>query len=126
MDTQRADILLQEADQMVQDAGAEMNRSEEDAITHTVCFKSRQAIVNYLTVYLLNSNVRPADPPIMAALLDQCRSLDGRFDLLNIANIHCRFEDHDEEYCLNVDQVDYCLKVAEQARGIVKGTTPGY
>lgn len=126
MDTQKADILLQEADRMVQDAGEEMMRAAEDAITHSVCFKSRQAIINYLTVFLLNNGIRPADPPTMAALLDQCRSIDGRFDLINIDNIHCRFEAEDKEYCLSVKQVDECLRIANQAKGIVKGVTPGY
>lgn len=125
MDVQRAYILLEEADQMVQAAGEEMMRAEEDAITHAVCFKSRQAIINYLTVFLIKSGVAPIAPPTMAALLAQCQAIDGRFNLLNIDNIHCRFEAEDKDYCLSVDQVDECLRIANQASDIVKGMPPG-
>ena len=123
MDLQRVYILLEEADKMVQTAEEEMMRAEEDAVTHSVCFNSRQAIINYLTVFLLNKGIGPASPPTMAALFDQCRSVDSRFDLLSIENLHCRFEAKHEEYCLSVSQVDECLQIARQASKIVKGKT---
>jgi hypothetical protein len=118
--------LIQEADQMMQAARKESNRAEEDAITHTVCFQSRQSLINYLTAYLLQQQVKPQQPATMAGLLEQCRSLDGRFQLLDLSNIHCRFESYHQEYCLDNAQVDHCLEVAEQARGLVMDVAPGY
>ncbi|MCB0633729.1 MAG: HEPN domain-containing protein [Saprospiraceae bacterium] len=126
MDTYKVDELLQEADQLLQFAGEEMVRSEEDAITHTVCFHSRQAIINYLTAFLLSEGIQPEEPITMAGLLEECRSLDGRFELVDLNNIHCRLESHSQEYCLSVDQVDECIKIARQLRAIVNATTPGY
>lgn len=120
------DALLLEAERLLQFADEEMMRSEEDAITHTVCFHSRQAIINYLTAFLLAEGVQPDEPITMSGLLEECRTIDGRFELIDLNNIHCRFESHNEEYCLSVDQVDECIKIARQLRGIVTAVTPGY
>lgn len=120
------DELLQEADQLLQFAGEEMVRAEEDAITHTVCSHSRQAIINYLTAFLLSEGLQPDESVTMAGLLEACRTIDGRFDLIDLSNIHCRLESHSEEYCLSVDQVDECIKIARQLRGILTDVAPGY
>lgn len=126
MDTQHVSTLIREADRMLLAADQEMMRSEEDAITHTVCFHARQSLLNYLTVFLLNNGVRPEQPVTLAGLLAQCRNLDGRFDLISLENIHCRFESDHQDYCLSVDQVDECLQVAKQTREITLADAPGY
>ena len=120
MDVQRAYILLEEADQMVAAAAEEMMRAEEDVITHSVCFNSRQAIINYLTFFLLSNGIRPEEPSVMANLLAQCRGVDPRFRQLNIENIQCRFDVGEKEYCLSVPQVDECLNIARRASDLVK------
>ncbi len=126
MDKQDITTLIREADRMLQAADQEMMRSEEDAITHTVCFNARQSLINYLIVFLRNNGVLPEAPATMAGLLTQCRGIDGRFDLISLDNIHCRFESDHQDYCLSVDQVDECLVVAKQTRDIVLANTPGY
>ena len=121
-----AELLLREADQMLEAAQQEMNRSEEDTIAHTVCFNSRQSLLNYLTVFLLDNGVEPQDPATMAGLLEQCREVDSRFNLIQLDNIHCRFESDHQDYCLDVAQVDECFQVATLARGLVTASERKY
>lgn len=119
MNTMSAAHLIQEADQLLATAKKELNRAEEDAITHAVCFNSRQSIINYLSSFLLQNQVEIKQPATMASLRDQCRAVDTRFSILNLDNIHCRFESDHQEYCLDVAQVEECFQVADQARGLV-------
>jgi hypothetical protein len=121
MDMQRAYILLEEADKMLQSAEEEMMRAEEDVIAHSVCFNSRQAILNYLTFFLFSRGVRPETPITMAGLMEQCRAIDPRFENLSLANIQCRHDKDEKEYCLSTAQVGQCFKVAGQARSFIKG-----
>lgn len=97
-----------------------MMRAEEDVIAHSVCFNSRQAILNYLTFFLFSHGVRPEPPITMAGLMEQCRAIDSRFEDLSLASIECRHDKAEKEYCLSTDQVGLCFKVAEQARKFIK------
>ena len=94
MENKNPDILINEADQLLNTAIEEMQRAEEDVTAYTVSFNSRQSIINYLISYLSKNGVELKKPVTMAGLMDQCRAIDGRFDLIDISQIFCR---HDEE-----------------------------
>ena len=126
MQTQNVDILISEADQLLNTAEAELQRSEEDVTAYLVCHNSRQSINNYLVVYLLKNGVKLKQPVTMASLMDQCRAVDGRFDLIDISEIFCRHEESDEDYCLNIEKVSDCLRIAKQTRGIAINESPAY
>ena len=126
MQTQNVDILINEADQLLNRATEELQRSEEDVTAYLVCHNSRQSIKNYLAVYLIKNGTDLNQPVTMASLMDQCRSLDGRFDLIDISQIFCRHEEHDEDYCLNVEKVSDCMRIAKQTREIAVNESPAY
>ncbi len=126
MQTQNVDILIKEADQLLNTAEAELQRSAEDVTAYLVCHNSRQSINNYLVSYLIKNGVELKQPVTMASLMDQCRSLDGRFDLIDISEIFCRHEESDDDYCLNVEKVSDCLRIAKQTRGIAINESPAY
>ena len=126
MQGQNIDILIQEADQLLNSAINEISRSEEDVTTFMVCQNSRQSIINYLASYLIKNDVSLKEPVTLASLLSQCRDLDGRFDLIDISQIFCRHDEEDEEYCLNVQKVNSCLNVAKQTRVIALSEAPPY
>jgi hypothetical protein len=126
MQAQHPEILVSEANKLVKIAKQEMDRSAEDVIAHTVCFNARQAIINYLSSYLINSGEVIQKPVTMESLLIQCRALDGRFDQVDISSIDCRHETDSEEYCLSVGKVNECLKAALQTKGIVTDEAPPY
>lgn len=118
MQTQNVDILINEADQLLNTAVEELQRSEEDVTTFMVCHNSRQSIVNYLASHILKNGIVLKEPVTMASLMDQCRSLDDRFQLIDISQIFCRHDEDEDEYCLNVEKVSECLRIAKQIRGI--------
>lgn len=126
MEKQNVDVLITEADQLLERANEEIQRSEEDVIAYMVCHSSRQSIKNYLASFLINNGEAMKEPVTMASLMDQCRSIDGRFDLIDISPISCSHEVHDEDYCTNVNKVTECLQIAKQTRGIAINETPGY
>ncbi len=124
--TQNVDILINEADQLLNTAEEELLRSEEDVTAYMVCHNSRQSIINYLAAFLVRNGVEMKQPVTMASLMDQCRKLDGRFDLVDITQIYCRHDEDDEEYCLNVEKVRDCLRIAKQTRGFATSEAPAH
>ncbi|NBC09053.1 MAG: hypothetical protein GVY26_17830 [Bacteroidetes bacterium] len=121
-----ADMLVQEADKLVRFADEEIQRAEEDVITHSVCFNARQSIINYLASFLHRQGVEPVKPVTMAGLLEQCQNIDGRFNLIDISEFGCKHDDKPEAYCLGVDKVADCLRIAKQTRAIAVEAAPAY
>lgn len=121
MNNIRTGTLYAVADQLLQDAELEMDRSAEDVVTHLVCRNSRQSIENYLTGYLLDKLVSLPHPVTLAGLLEHCKTVDSRFADLDFTPIHCRFEEEDKDYCLATETVETCLRIARHAEQLVKG-----
>ncbi len=126
MEKQNVDVLLKEADQLLERASEEIQRSEEDVIAYMVCHSSRQSIVNYLASYLINYGEELKEPATMDTLIEQCRAIDGRFNLIDISPIACSNHEHDEAYCTNLNKVAVCLDIAKKTRSIVVSDNPGY
>ena len=118
MQTHSIDLLITEADQLLKTASDELFHSEEDVTAYVVCHNSRQSIINYLASYLLKNGIVLKEPVSMASLMEQCRTSDRRFNNIDISQIFCRHEENNEEYCLNVEKVTDCLRIAEQTRSI--------
>lgn len=111
--------LIHGAGQLLVLADEERNRAAEDTVNHMICHNSRQSIVNYLLGFLIVRGVHPVWPTTMARLLAQCQEVDESFKELDFSSIHCRFESHDRDYCLDKETVDECFKVAKQTEAIV-------
>ena len=126
MGKDRSDILYASAVELLAAAEHEQERSAEDVVTHLICTHSRLSLSNFLAGFLIRRQIPVHHPVSLVSLLDQCREIDSRFDQLDLSQIHCRFEKHDTDYCLGLDQVDECLKAAQQARDIVLTETPAY
>ena len=126
MDSKTPEILISEADRLLNFADKEMQRAEEDVATYTVCVNSRQSIINYLISFLMKNGEEPTKPVSLASLMNQCRSIDGRFDLIDTSPIYCSHDEDDEEFCLDVQKVDECIKVAKQTRAIALNESPAY
>lgn len=104
----------------------EMERSEEDVVTHLICTHSRLSLSNFLAGYLIRRGTAVHHPVTMASLLAQCSTLDARFESIDLSPIHCRFEPHDHTYCLGKEQVDACISIAQRVRDIVMTEPPAY
>lgn len=120
------DKLFALAEELLFSAERENERSEEDVVTHLICVNSRQSIEKFLTGYLLRELVAIDEPSTLASLLAQCKLLDARFDMLNLEEVHCRFDTDERNYCLEHYEVDACIKVAQNTRSIVMTSSPAY
>ncbi len=112
--------LFADADQLLMAADEEINRAEEDAVTHLICHNSRQSILQYLTGYLLDKAVHIPYPTTLDVLLEKCRALDDRFQHIDFSPITCRFDAEDKDYCLDFEKVDECFRIAQQTQALVK------
>lgn len=126
MGQDRSDILFTTARESLAQAEQEWERSEEDVVTHLICTHARLSLSNFMAGYLIRKGIAVHHPVTMASLLDQCRNVDARFEGIDLTPISCRFESHDKDYCLGRDQVDACMRIAQQVRAIVMTETPAY
>lgn len=120
MEDQFVKNLWDEADQLLMQADTELNRPEEDVVSPLVCNISRLAIRKYLTGYLMKNGIEPDIPTTMGSLLEQCCSHNRKFKDIDFSPINCHNEEHDNDYCLSVEEVGGCYKVAQFTEDIVK------
>lgn len=123
---EKADTLIRIAEEKLNMAVDETNRANEDVVTHLICVNSRDALSKYMQAFLLINDIAPDEPVTLSRLLEQCKAIDARFDTVDLSNIHCRFETHDRDYCLDRGQVDSCMEVARRTREIVMNRVPGF
>lgn len=114
-------MLFGEADQLLELAVHELERSEEDVVIPMVCFNTRQSIVNYMRGFLLSRGTTPAEPLTLDHLHKQCKRIHPAFQALDFSSFDCQHEDDSESYCLSVHKVEECLKTAVQTQSIVYG-----
>jgi hypothetical protein len=126
MNTNRTEGLFALAEELLNAAKHEQERAEEDVVSHLICANSRQSIANYLAGYLLQKNIPIEHPVSLVSLKEQCISLDARSELLDLGEINCRGDLKDRQYCLELDKVGTCLKIAQHTRSIVLAEIPGY
>ena len=121
MKAPNSDTLYAEGDYLLESANLEMQRSEEDVVAHMVCFHARQSIANYLRGFLVYHGQIPETSLSLDSLRKQCLKIDKKFGQLDLSPIHCRHETDHENFCLEVKQVDECLRIAKKARQLVRG-----
>ena len=113
-------VLFTEADQLLHAADGELKRAMEDVVTHLICRNSRQSIINYLQGFLIEKGITPTAPVTAENLLEQCMSIDPRFEELNISAIPCRSEEFGIDYCMDLERVEECYDVARKTELLVK------
>jgi hypothetical protein len=119
MTMNHSDTLFNIADELLLKAKLEMERSEEDVVTHIICNNARQSISNFLAGFLIQRKIEIEHPVTLASLLAQCISVDKKFESFDLTELHCRHDTNDRNYCLEPEQVDACIKIAHQMRSIV-------
>jgi hypothetical protein len=120
MSFDRSTSLFRIGDELIAAADQEKERSEEDIVTHLICFNARQSLANYLAGYLIRNNTDVIHPVSINGLVEQCKSINIRFASLDVSHFSCRAEFHDRNYCLGSDQVNECLRTAKFVRSFVE------
>lgn len=126
MQNDEVDKLIAYAGELLDRAEEETQRSEEDVVTHLICTNARQSVVNYFAGFLMQRGTAIAQPVTLQGLLDQCKEHDARFNSIDLTPMYCRCETHNDDYCLDMDQVIQCMRIAQWARSVVTEETPGY
>ncbi len=121
MQNPKFDTIIKQADSLLNAATEELKSTENDFVNYNACNDSRESIRKYLTSFLLKNHIEPTEPVTLAGLLKQCRATDNRFKAINMSCILCQHDSEYDDYCLSIEKVNPCVKVAEQTREIVTG-----
>jgi len=123
MHINRTEGLFAIAEELLLFAEHEQHRAAEDVVGHLICVNSRQSAANYMAGYLLQKGITIHHPVSINSLRDQCIAQDPKFESLDFCELNCRSDVHDRKYCLELDKVNSCLKVAQQVRSIITAET---
>jgi len=94
-------------------ANEELFKPEEDVVSYLVCKNSQYAIENYLKGYLTLRGFETHENETMESLLDRCKSLNSKFNEINLNIIDCRAHKIDSKYCQDVNKVSSCFDTAD-------------
>ncbi|MCK4562005.1 MAG: HEPN domain-containing protein [Flavobacteriaceae bacterium] len=97
----------------LKDANEELFKPEEDVVSYLVCKSSQQAIENYLKGYLSLRGFETNNDETLQSLLDRCKSLDSKFNHVDIETIDCKAHKMDSRYCQDVNKVSSCFDTAD-------------
>lgn len=101
------------AKESLKDANEELFKPKEDVVSYLVCKNSQNAIENYLKGYLSLRGFETNKDETLQNLLDRCKSLDSKFNQVDIETIDCKAEKMDSRYCQDVDKVSSCFDTAD-------------
>ncbi len=104
---------FQTAKENLKDANEELFKPKEDVVSYLVCKNSQYAIENYLKGYLSLRGFETNTNENLQKLLDRCKSLDSKFNQVDIETIDCKAEKMDSRYCQDVDKVSSCFDTAD-------------
>ena len=112
---------LNEGNLLLNRAEEELNKPHEDVMTLSVCQGTKMAIDNYFKAYLLKHQVKNVEEGDLMTRYQQCIAFKPDFAQINLKSFDCI---HDEkcsmsEYCMSINKVSDCLKVAEEFRTLI-------
>ncbi len=122
MQARTAEQLIRDTDTLLEKAIREARRSSTAVVTHMICQSTRQIMQQYFTSFLLMSGKDPNQSKSLVGLKEQCVEVDPRFEQIELSNLDvCYKEDctKDGIYCLPVEKVTACLKVASQTKALI-------
>ena len=109
----KANQHFDKAKENLKNANEELFKPEEDVVSYLVCKNSQHAIENYLIGYLTSRGFETHEGETIKNLLDRCRSLESKFNLVNIDTIDCKAHKIDSKFCDDVNKVSSCFDAAD-------------
>lgn len=104
---------FENAKENLKTANEELFKPEEDVVTYLVCKNSQFAIENYLKGFLTSRGFETAQDETLQSLLDRCKSLNKKFNQINLEAIDCKARKLDSRYCTDVNKVNSCFEAAD-------------
>lgn len=110
---EKAKDHFEKAQNHLKGANYELFKPEEDVVSYLVCKNSQSAIENYLKGYLNGRGFETNENETIQNLLNRCKSLDNKFNRVDISTIDCRGHQLDSRYCQDVNKVSSCFDAAD-------------
>jgi hypothetical protein len=101
-------------------ANEELFKPEEDVVSYLVCKNSQYAIEAYLKGYLNHRGFETHDKETLEGLFERCRSLDPKFNKVEIGVINCKASAIDSSYCSDVEKVSSCFNTADSLDSLLR------
>ncbi|MEN8187621.1 MAG: HEPN domain-containing protein [Bacteroidota bacterium] len=102
-----------EAKEQLKIANEELFKPEEDVVSYLVCKNSQYAIVNYLKGFLSQRGFETHENETIEGLFERCKSLDSKFNKIDLNTIDCKAHKIDSRYCEDVNKVSSCFDAAD-------------
>jgi hypothetical protein len=110
---EKAKNHFNKAQENLKGANEELFKPEEDVVSYLVCKNSQIAIINFLKGYLTLRGFETHQNETIESLLNRCRSLDNKFNQIDLNTIDCRSHSIDSKFCQDVNKVSSCFDAAD-------------
>lgn len=123
----KAQELFQQAIARLDFVNDELNRPEEDVMTFAICHQTRSIMADLLSSYLLEKGKDISSASDLETLQALTREVDARFARLDLTAMYCHPGklQGEEAYCMDMQRVGSCLRIANQLADMVKGDFSG-
>ena len=110
---EKAQKHFNKAQEQLHIANEELFKPEEDVVSYLVCKNSQNAIENYLKGFLTLRGFTTNENETIENLIERCKSLDNKFNQVDISTIDCRSHKIDSSFCQDVNKVSSCFDTAD-------------
>jgi HEPN domain-containing protein len=109
----QANKLFFDAVERLNEASEELFRPEEDVVTYAICKNAQFAIENFLKGFLLKNEIDPSDYKTIEELYEQCKSINKKFEEIDLTEFGCKSHTIDSRFCNEVSKVSNCYDIAD-------------
>lgn len=114
---QKINVLLDRAESYFNKAKEELHKPEEDVVPYSICKNANEAIINFLSSFLLNYGQEIPKSRSVKDLLAACREVETEFNNLHLSPFYNPAET--EHLWMNIDMATDFLTMAETTREMV-------
>ena len=117
----KAQQMLDQAVQTLEQAHEELNRPDEDVMTMSVCHQARTVMAGLMASFLSLKGKDYSHARDLESLRELSGHFDPRFNELNLESMVCHPSQLMGEkcYCMDIDRVKSCLVLADQCKVLV-------
>ena len=113
--------LLQRASAQLKFANKELCRPSEDVVSFCICSQAKCSIADLLSSFLLMKGIDISHAENLEQLRKMCSEINENFSKLDFSGMDCHptkipLEEH---YCMGIERVKECLKIANQVKEVV-------
>lgn len=114
--------LLSQAIYRLDSAQEELNRPDEDVMAFAICHQVRNALTDMMTAFLMTKGKDTGNAATLEDLRAMSIKFDQRFNQIELASMVCHPGQLEGEkcFCMDIDRVRACLKIANDCKKIVE------